>query len=157
MGRHGHIDYGRGEPHDNPQVLHIDKRMVPNPDQDKDWITHGLHWRRSGFKAGSLDPYSREYQANFAKCDAMRPGPEHTFGVGGANAQPSRCTLSMFHPPVDVANAPDGLGYASNDGHHFRSRKPIVMQQAFHVISVIDRLALLYFSSLLAVFDSDSG
>jgi hypothetical protein len=48
MGRHGHIDYGRGEPHDNPQVLHIDERMVPNPDQDKDWITHGLHWRRSG-------------------------------------------------------------------------------------------------------------
>ncbi|KAN0128088.1 hypothetical protein V8E53_014125 [Lactarius tabidus] len=108
-------------------VLHIDhERMVPNPDQDKDWITHGLHWRRS---AGSLDSYSREDQANFAKCDAMCPvlslncpGPEHT-----ANAQPSRCTLSMFHPPVDVANAPDGLGYASNDGHHFRSRKPIVM------------------------------
>jgi hypothetical protein len=48
MGRHVHIDYCRGEPHDNPEVLHIDERMVPNPDQDKDWITHGLHWRRMG-------------------------------------------------------------------------------------------------------------
>lgn len=76
---------------------------------------------------------------NFAKCDAMCPGPEHTVDVGGANAQPSRCTLSMFHPPVDVANAPVGLGYASNDGHHFGCRNPIVMQQAFHVIFVIDR------------------
>ncbi|KAN0128699.1 hypothetical protein V8E53_013518 [Lactarius tabidus] len=99
---------------DGLRFLHIDERMVPNPDQDKDWITHGLHWRRSALSLNC-------------------PGPEHTFGVGGANAQPSRCTLSMFHPPVDVANAPDGLGYASNDGHHFRFRKPIVMQQAFHV------------------------
>ena len=48
MGRHVHIDYCRGQPHDNPEVLHIDERMVPNPDQDKDWITHGLHWRRMG-------------------------------------------------------------------------------------------------------------
>jgi hypothetical protein len=48
MGRHVHIDYCRGDPHDNPEVLHINERMVPNPDQDKDWITHGLHWRRSG-------------------------------------------------------------------------------------------------------------
>ena len=48
MGRHVHIDYCRGGPHDNPEVLHIDERMVPNPDQEKDWITHGLHWRRMG-------------------------------------------------------------------------------------------------------------
>ena len=60
-------------------------------------------------------------------------GPEHTVDVGGANAQPSRCLLSMFHPPMDVANAPVGLGYVSNDGHHFGCRNPIVMQQAFHV------------------------
>jgi hypothetical protein len=48
MGRHVHIDYCRGEPHDNPEVLHINEIMVPNPDQEKDWITHGLHWRRTG-------------------------------------------------------------------------------------------------------------
>jgi len=60
-------------------------------------------------------------------------GPEHTEEVGGANAQPSRCTLALFHAPMDAANAPAGLGYVSNDGHHFSCRNPIVMQQAFHV------------------------
>jgi len=123
IGRHVHIDYCRGEPHDNPEVLHIDERMVRNPDQEKDWITHGLHWRRMGFK----DPYSREDQENFAKCDVMCPGPEHTVHAGGANAQPSQCTLSMFHPPIDVAAAPAGLGYVSNDDHHFRCKNPTVM------------------------------
>jgi len=135
MGRHVHIDYCRGDPCDNTETEHIHERMVPNPDQPKDWITHGLHWRRMGFK----DPYPREEQANFAKCDAMCPGPEHTTEVGGANAQPSRCMLALFHPPIDVENAPAGLGYVSNDGHHFSCRNPIVMQQAFHVIFVIDR------------------
>jgi hypothetical protein len=48
MGRHVHIDYCRGEPHDNPEILHVVERMVPNPDQEKDWITHGLHWCRMG-------------------------------------------------------------------------------------------------------------
>ncbi len=48
MGRHVHIDYCRDDPHDNPEVLHINERIVPNPDQEKDWITHGLHWRRMG-------------------------------------------------------------------------------------------------------------
>ena len=53
--------------------------------------------------------------------------------VGGANAQPSRCTLALFHAPIDAENAPAGLGYVSNDGHHFSCKNPIVMQQAFHV------------------------
>jgi hypothetical protein len=48
MGRHVHIDYCRGDPCDNPEAQHINERMVPNPDQPKDWITHGLHWRRMG-------------------------------------------------------------------------------------------------------------
>ena len=30
------------------QVLHIKERLVPNPDQAKDWITHELYWRRMG-------------------------------------------------------------------------------------------------------------
>ena len=55
MGRHVHIDYCRGDPHDNPEVLHINERIIPNPDQAKDWITHGLHWRRTGeFATGIL-------------------------------------------------------------------------------------------------------
>ena len=48
MGRHVHINYCRGDPCDNPETQHINQRMVPNPDQPKDWITHGLHWRRMG-------------------------------------------------------------------------------------------------------------
>ena len=47
MERHVHIDYCRGDPHD-PEALHIDERNLPNPVQAKDWITHGLHWRRMG-------------------------------------------------------------------------------------------------------------
>ena len=47
MGRHVHIDTCHGEPHD-PQVLHIKEKLVPNPDQAKDWITHELYWRRMG-------------------------------------------------------------------------------------------------------------
>ena len=47
MGRHVHVDTCHGEPHDS-QVLHIKERLVPNPDQAKDWITHELYWRRMG-------------------------------------------------------------------------------------------------------------
>ncbi|KAF8270133.1 hypothetical protein EI94DRAFT_1572289 [Lactarius quietus] len=130
MGRHVHIDYCRGDLHDNPEVLHIDERIVPNPDQAKDWITHDLHWPLTF----SLDPYPREDQTNFSKCDAMCPGPEHTVEGGGANARPSRCTSPMFHPDINAASAPAGLGYASTDGHHFGCRNPIVLQQAFHVL-----------------------
>ena len=48
MGRHVHIDTCHGEPHDNPKAVHINERVVPNPDQAKDWITHSLYWRRMG-------------------------------------------------------------------------------------------------------------
>ena len=54
MGRHVHIDYCRGDPCDNPETQHISERMVPNPDQPKDWITHGLYWRRMGTLAYEL-------------------------------------------------------------------------------------------------------
>ena len=47
MGRHAHIDHCRGDPHD-PETQHIDKKVLPNPDQPKDWITHSLYWRRMG-------------------------------------------------------------------------------------------------------------
>ncbi|KAI9455154.1 hypothetical protein BJY52DRAFT_1122135, partial [Lactarius psammicola] len=132
MGRHVHTDYCRGDHHDNPEVLHINERIVPNPYQPKDWITHGLHWRRM---AGSVDPYSREDQASFAKCDAVCPGRrEHTVEVGGANAKPSHCTLPMFHAITDATNMHAGNGYVSDDGHRFGCNDPMVMQQAFHII-----------------------
>jgi hypothetical protein len=60
------------------------------------------------------------------------PGPEHTAATGNA-AQPSYCTLPLFHPPADPNNAQVGLGYISNDGHLFLCRNPVIMQQAFHV------------------------
>ena len=73
----------------------------------------------------------------------------------------------MFHPPMNAANAPAGLGYMSNDGHHFECKNPVGIQHAFHMcvihhfffnidallimittthsIFVVDRLAMLHF------------
>jgi hypothetical protein len=51
MGRHVHIDYCRtreNAPCDGAEVQHINTRMVPDPDRNKDAITHSLHWRRLG-------------------------------------------------------------------------------------------------------------
>jgi hypothetical protein len=86
---------------------------------------------------------------NFPDSDAMCPGNgtpyvysraehkykgcEHTVEVGGAEVRPSHCTLPMFHPVMDAANAPAGIGYVSSDGHHFNCSNPVLMQQAFHV------------------------
>ncbi|KAG2116832.1 hypothetical protein DEU56DRAFT_984881 [Suillus clintonianus] len=138
LGRHIHIDYCRAEDAapcaGNNEAQHIFKRLLPHPDRAKDFLTHNLFWRRSGFK----DPYSREEQTNFAKCDAMCSGPEHTAGEGNA-AQPSFCILALFHVPMNPNDAPATLGYVSNDGHFFSCRNPVVMQQAFHVIFVADR------------------
>jgi hypothetical protein len=47
MGRHVHINDCRGDPH-GPEVVHINERILPNPEQAKDLITHGLYWRRLG-------------------------------------------------------------------------------------------------------------
>ncbi|KAH7910222.1 hypothetical protein BJ138DRAFT_1127056 [Hygrophoropsis aurantiaca] len=138
MGRHIHIDYCRSEDPaactGNEHIQHISERMVPNPDRHKDAVTHSLFWRRSGFK----DPYSRDEQTNFTKCDAMCAGPEHTT-AGGGPGQPSHCTLPLFHAPRNARSAPAGLGYVSNDGHLFSCKNPVVMQQNFHVMFVIDR------------------
>ncbi|KAG1764546.1 hypothetical protein EDD22DRAFT_951631 [Suillus occidentalis] len=138
LGRHVHIDHCRSEDATaclgNNEAQHIFKRLLPHADRPKDFLTHNLFWRRSGFK----DPYSREEQTNFAKCDAMCSGPEHTTAEGSA-AQPSFCTLPLFHVPMEPNNDPATLGYVSNDGHFFACRNPVVMQQAFHVIFVADR------------------
>ncbi|KIK55622.1 hypothetical protein GYMLUDRAFT_76385 [Collybiopsis luxurians FD-317 M1] len=133
MGRHVHVDYCRALPsHPCPPsegIQHVTHTLHPEPNRPKDWVTHNLHWRR-------MDPYSREDQANFAKCDAMCSGPEHAATATSA-AQPSYCILPMFHPPAAFNDA--GMGHISNDGHHFSCKNPTVLQQAFHVIFVIDR------------------
>lgn len=51
MGRHTHVDYCRtanGTPCDGADTQHISSRMVPDPDREKDFITHNLYWRRTG-------------------------------------------------------------------------------------------------------------
>lgn len=64
-----------------------------------------------------------------------REGPEHTTELGGDHAQPSACTLPIFHAPLTVENQPPGgpPGYVSNDGHHFICKNPALLQPAFHV------------------------
>ncbi|KAH9965565.1 hypothetical protein BGW80DRAFT_1345251 [Lactifluus volemus] len=127
MGRHVHIDYCRavpGIPCDGPDVQHNPKRMIPNPDKPKDCITHSLYWRR-------MDPYTRDEQENFAKW--------YHSGTTAGTGQPSYCTLPMFHPSRNLNDLVNGLGYVSNDGHLFGCNNPVVMQQAFHVMFVIDR------------------
>ncbi|KAI6163533.1 hypothetical protein EDD17DRAFT_475985 [Pisolithus thermaeus] len=138
MGRHVHIDYCRSDQEaacvGTDEIQHITRNLRPDPDRPKDYVTHNVFWKRSGFK----DPYSKEEQAVFAKCDAMCSGPEHA-GDAGNLAQPSYCTSPMFHP-LAIANAVvPAVGYISNDGHHFTCRNPVIMQQAFHVIFVADR------------------
>ena len=61
---------------------------------------------------------------SFSGIKLYHQGPEHSIEVGRANAQPSLCTLPMFHPCMDTEKAPAGLGYVSNDGHHFACRNP---------------------------------
>ncbi|KAF8840150.1 hypothetical protein BDN67DRAFT_904164 [Paxillus ammoniavirescens] len=140
MGRHVHISncrHGADDPaacNGNDQIEHIHKRLYPNPDDAKDFVTHSLFWRRTGFK----DPYSKEEQVNFEKCDAMCNGPDHSAAAGNP-AQPSYCTLPIFHPPRNPEGAALAMGYVSYDGHVFSCRNPVSMQPVFHVIFVIDK------------------
>ncbi|KAH9991338.1 hypothetical protein BJV77DRAFT_1007857 [Russula vinacea] len=98
-------------------------------------ITHGLYWRRLRFK----DPYSRREQIHFANgFDAMCPGPGH-LGTPAGMGQPSYCALPMSHDPRSPNDAVNGLGCFSSYRHLFKYNNPVVMQQAFHVIFVIDR------------------
>ncbi|KAG8956419.1 hypothetical protein FRC03_010886, partial [Tulasnella sp. 419] len=136
IGRHAHIDYCRssdGSCQGN-ESLHIQDRMLPNPHRPKDWISHKLFWQRTGFK----DPYSREEQAEFARCDVQCGGKEHE-ATSSAPARPSFCTLPIFHPPQPPDWTGAGNGYVSGDGHAFSCVNPNTMNQAFHVIFVLDR------------------
>ncbi|KAJ7016426.1 hypothetical protein C8F04DRAFT_981687 [Mycena alexandri] len=131
LGRHVHVDYCRGTadaPCVGAEVEHIDVPLSPNPDQSKDWISHSLFWKRS-------DPYSRDDQTNFAKCEYMCPGPEHSTANPPAH---SYCILPVLHAPaagqVYVAPAdPNAQSYISSDGHSYACKDPAEMQPAYHV------------------------
>ncbi|KAF7356382.1 VWFA domain-containing protein [Mycena venus] len=160
MGRHVHVDYCRATeeaPCDGAEVVHIHFPMTPNPDQPKDWISHSLFWKRSGTtqilssgdnflienrSLGFKDPYSRDDQANFAKCEYMCPGPEHASTNPPA---PSYCLLPILHPPQApgqlyvIPADPNAQGYISSDGHSYACKNPAEMHPAYHVIFVIDK------------------
>ncbi|KAF9231332.1 hypothetical protein BU15DRAFT_68422 [Melanogaster broomeanus] len=153
MGRHVHIDYCRADDKasctGNDEIQHLARQLLPNPDRAKDALTHNLFWKRSGFK----DPYSKEEQANFAKCDTICNGPEHSAASGNA-ALPSYCVLPLFHPPLDPNTTPADSGYISHDGHQFSCRNPVVMQQAFHVIFVADRSSSMSYNDRTPLADT---
>lgn len=137
LGRHAHIDYCRAktpaECRVNNEVEHITKKMQPEPDRPKDFSTHNMFWKRSGFK----DPYSREDQTYFAKCDSMCVASEHA-ASGGKPATPSFCIHPLFHAPLSASAQPN-QGYISRDGHQFLCRNPASVQQPLHIIFLIDR------------------
>ncbi|THH11668.1 hypothetical protein EW145_g509 [Phellinidium pouzarii] len=152
MGRHIHIDHCRAGEQEckEPGTHHITHPVLPNPDLKKDWVTHKLFWKRLDFR----DPYSREEQATFSKYDAMCSGPEHQKS-DSTPAQPSYCSLFILHPPTSIANVSStgGSGYMSYDGHAFLCKNPAVLQQAFHVIFVIDKSGSMAFTDRQPLLD----
>jgi len=52
LGRHVHIDYCRTSDssacNGNNEVQHIVRRLLPNPERAKYFVTHNLFWRRAG-------------------------------------------------------------------------------------------------------------
>lgn len=51
LGRHAHIDYCRTQPGDvchGNGYEHVPTSILPHPDMAKDFISHELHWRRTG-------------------------------------------------------------------------------------------------------------
>ncbi|KAI9573409.1 hypothetical protein HD554DRAFT_2055827 [Boletus coccyginus] len=115
LGRHVHIDYCRaetpGECRGNNEVQHITKKLQPEPDCPKDFLTHNLFWKRSG--------------------------SEHATS-GGKPAAPSFCILPLFHVSSSASGAPPTQGYISRDGHQFLCRNPVSVQQPFHMSKSMD-------------------
>ncbi|RUO97180.1 hypothetical protein BC936DRAFT_140849 [Jimgerdemannia flammicorona] len=154
LGRHRHVDYCKSEEHascNTEGTQHITKRIDPNPDRAKDYVKHALYWKRTGFK----DPYTKEEQEIFGKCDALCCSEEHQLkanqnasGTGGDGAMnfvaptKSYCELPIFHSPFPRGTAPpNGVGYVSADGHHFKCRNPAGASSSFHIIFAVDRSA----------------
>ncbi|KAG8855500.1 hypothetical protein FRB96_007004 [Tulasnella sp. 330] len=154
LGRHAHIDYCRNAKGNcqEPESEHITVSMLPEPSKDKDWVSHKAFWARTAFK----DPYSRDDQTEFAKCDARCAGPEHEATLN-APARPSYCTLPIFHPPQPLNWTGGNVSYVSADGHSFPCPNPNSLRQAFHVIFVLDRSGSMSLSDRQPVANTPSS
>ncbi|CAG8488857.1 9634_t:CDS:10 [Gigaspora rosea] len=131
LDRHRHIDYCQDastcKPNANKQ--HIDEKP-------KDYVSHSLFWERTGFK----DPYTAQEQELFKKCDHECADEIHH--KNGTNIIPNRsfCELPLFHEPLKLSDAPpNGIGYISLGGHHFKCDNPAKREGSFHIIFVINR------------------
>ncbi|KAG8946051.1 hypothetical protein FRC03_001516 [Tulasnella sp. 419] len=115
-------------------VMHISLTVAQRRDSKVGYFLTGyyyndLQWRRP-------DPYSREEQAEFSRCDIQCAGEEHR-GHGSVPARPSFCTLPIFHPPQPLDWADGRNGYISSDGHSFSCANPN-RRQSYHIIFVLD-------------------
>ncbi|CAG8461669.1 10314_t:CDS:2, partial [Dentiscutata heterogama] len=110
---------------------------APHPEMPKDYISHSPFWERTGFK----DPYSAQEQEIFEKCDHECADEIHR-PTRGSNVVPNRsfCELPLFHAPLKLSDAPpNGIGYISLGGHHFKCDNPAKREGTFHIIFTIDR------------------
>ncbi|KAI9443933.1 hypothetical protein H4582DRAFT_2125919, partial [Lactarius indigo] len=163
MGRHIHIDYCRADvngPCDVAEVQHINDRIVPEPDKPKDAVTHSLYWQRMGFKGHFSSEFAKICAETYNQTHtpatnkpSLGNGPEH-LATETAPGQPSYCMLPMFHLPHSADDPADGVGYVSHDGHKFSCENPGVVQQAFHVIFVIDRSSSMSSDDRLPLSDA---
>ena len=75
LGRHVHVGYCRAGVDgtcDDAEVQHLSGRVFPNPDRQKDCITHGLYWRRMGtprflFRAYTFHDTSQASKVRFTR------------------------------------------------------------------------------------------
>ncbi|KAB5590852.1 hypothetical protein CTheo_5695 [Ceratobasidium theobromae] len=136
QGRHAHIDFCRDLDgcRGGAEWEHINERMHPEIDRPKDWISHRLKWARSGFKGPYDDTSKRHKVINQTQlCStALCPDPEHE-----RTSNPSHCILPIFHAPLGQ-HLSFSNSYVSADGHRFECTNPARLQQAYHVVFVID-------------------
>ncbi|CAG8641441.1 26067_t:CDS:10, partial [Dentiscutata erythropus] len=87
------------------------------------------------------DPYSAQEQEIFEKCDHECADEIHK-PTKGSNVVPNRsfCELPLFNAPLKLSDAPpNGIGYISLGGHHFKCDNPAKREGSFHIIFTIDR------------------
>ncbi|CAG8734000.1 16953_t:CDS:10, partial [Gigaspora margarita] len=124
FGRHRHIVYYQDASTCKPSAnkRHIDDSIEPHPEKPKDYISHSLFWERTGFK----DPYTAKEQEIFKKCYYECPDKLHRTTIGSnIISNRSFCELPLFHAPLKLSDAPpNGIGYISPSGHHFKCDDP---------------------------------
>ncbi|RHZ89869.1 hypothetical protein Glove_9g267 [Diversispora epigaea] len=139
-GRHRHFDYCKDPKvcenlqKDEGSYEHIFARVEPQPDIEKDYVSHQVFWERIKFQ----DPYSKDDREEFKRCDHECPDAKHKIDENsGKKALKFYCTRNIFHQILDPNSIPpDNKGYISIDGHHFTCDNP---NTYFHIIFVVDR------------------